>query len=94
VQTGIIRARNTSFRCIAFIGLVRCHRETVEGFPVTERFRQAIYALLGVTGGFRGMLCHPVFDPYGTGVDQFTEEDAVVIQRIMAEKQERDVAIV
>ncbi|MFC5402330.1 phosphoadenosine phosphosulfate reductase family protein [Cohnella soli] len=58
------------------------HREELEGFPVTDRFREAIYALLGVSGGFRGVLCHPVFDPFGTGIDQFTSEDAAAIKRI------------
>jgi DNA sulfur modification protein DndC len=70
------------------------HRETVEGFPVTERFREAIYALLGVSGGFRGVLCHPVFDPFGTGIDQFTAEDAAAIERIMAEKKEQEIVVV
>ncbi|MFD2614660.1 phosphoadenosine phosphosulfate reductase domain-containing protein [Paenibacillus gansuensis] len=66
------------------------HREEVEGFPVTERFREAIYKLLGVDGHFRGLLCHPVFDPFGTGVDQFTAEDAAAIARIKEEEMERD----
>lgn len=66
------------------------HREEVEGFPVTERFREAIYNLLGVKGGFSHLLCHPVFDPYGTGVDQFTAEDAAAIARIQAKQRERD----
>lgn len=70
------------------------HRETIEGFPVTGRFREAIYALLGVTGGFRGVLCNPVFDPYGTGIDQFTVEDAAAIERVMAAKREIEVAAV
>ncbi|CAM4052176.1 phosphoadenosine phosphosulfate reductase family protein [Paenibacillus alkaliterrae] len=62
------------------------HRETVEGFPVTRRFREAIYKMLGITSGFRGLFFHPVFDPYGTGVDQFTAEDESAIRRIMEEK--------
>lgn len=61
-------------------------RETIEGFPVTARFREAIYKMLGITGGFRGLFCNPVFDPYGTGVDQFTAEDEKAIRRIMEEK--------
>ncbi|QHW35492.1 phosphoadenosine phosphosulfate reductase family protein (plasmid) [Paenibacillus rhizovicinus] len=70
------------------------HREEVEGFPLTDRFREAIYALLGVTGGFRGVLCNPIFDPFGTGVDQFTKADADAIARIMAEDKERETAVV
>lgn len=66
------------------------HREEVEGFPVTDRFREAIYKLLGVESDFRWMLCHPVFDPFGTGVDQFSERDVAAIARIIAEEQERD----
>lgn len=61
-------------------------RETIEGFPVTRRFREAIYTMLGITGAFRGLSFHSVFDPYGTGVDQFNEEDEVAIKRILAEK--------
>ncbi len=70
------------------------HREEIEGFPVTERFREAIYSLLGVTGGFRGLLCHPVFDPFGTGVDQFGPEDVAAINRIMAQEREQDIVMV
>lgn len=66
------------------------HREEVEGFPVTERFREAIYALVGVSGGFRGLLCHPVFDPYGSGVDQVTAEDVAAIERVKAMQKERE----
>jgi DNA sulfur modification protein DndC len=69
-------------------------RELIEGYPLTQRFRDAIYALLGVTGGFRNVLCHPVFDPYGTGIDQFTAEDIASIERIMAQKKESEMAIV
>jgi DNA sulfur modification protein DndC len=61
-------------------------RETLEGFPVTERFREAIYALLDFRPGFRGVLCHPIFDPFGTGVDQVTPEDAKAIQRILTQE--------
>lgn len=70
------------------------NRETVEGFPVTGRFREAIYALLGVTGNFRGMLCDPIFDPYGTGIDQFSSRDAAAIERIMSQKGEKEIAVV
>ncbi|OME28858.1 hypothetical protein BSK63_23385 [Paenibacillus odorifer] len=65
-------------------------RESVEGFPVTQRFRDAIYALLNLKrSGFQRLLCNPVFDPYGTGIDQFTSEDAAIIQRIMADKKSK-----
>ncbi|MDH6674956.1 DNA sulfur modification protein DndC [Paenibacillus sp. LBL] len=62
-------------------------RESVEGFPLTERFREAILALLNIHNtGFRRMLCDPIFDPFGTGIDQFTSEDEEAIQRIMAQE--------
>lgn len=61
-------------------------RESVEGFPLTDRFREAIFALLNIHNtGFRRMLCDPIFDPFGTGIDQFTSEDEEAIQRIMAQ---------
>lgn len=62
-------------------------RETVEGFPVTERFRKAIYRLIGVSGPFQRLLGHSVFDPYGTGVDQCSEEDAEAIKRALAKRR-------
>ncbi|WP_442956085.1 phosphoadenosine phosphosulfate reductase domain-containing protein [Paenibacillus sp. MMO-177] len=61
-------------------------REVTEGFPVTERFRSVMYQLLGLRHGFRGVFGHSVFDPYCTGVDQPTEEDARVIHRILEER--------
>lgn len=63
-------------------------RESVEGFPVTERFRQAIYELLGLTGPFRRLFGHSVFDPYGSGIDQPSPDDAAAIQRVL-ERQNR-----
>ena len=68
-------------------------REEVEGFPVTDRFREAIYSLLGASGGFRGVLCHPVFDPFGTGIDQYSKEDAAAIDRIQADQERETVSI-
>lgn len=62
---------------------------------VTERLKHyngtatvfAIYSLLNLKRtGFQRLLCNPVFDPYGTGIDQFTSEDEAIIQRIKAEK--------
>jgi DNA sulfur modification protein DndC len=65
-------------------------RETIEGFPVTERFRKAIYAFLNIREtGFQRLLCHPIFDPYGTSVDQFTSEDEEAIRRIMARQNDK-----
>ncbi|QQZ64583.1 phosphoadenosine phosphosulfate reductase family protein (plasmid) [Paenibacillus sonchi] len=59
-------------------------RENIEGFAVTRRFREAIYALLPIQrNGFNRLLCHPIFDPYGTGVDQFSNQDQEAIQRIL-----------
>lgn len=59
-------------------------RENIEGFAVTRRFREAIYALLPIQrNGFNRMLCHPIFDPYGTGVDQFSDQDQKAVQRIL-----------
>lgn len=62
-------------------------RETVEGFPVTRRFKEAIYRMLGITGGFRSLFCHSVFDPYGTGVDQFGADDEAAIRRILENEE-------
>lgn len=67
------------------------YREEVEGFPVTQRFREAIYKMLNISGGFRGVLCHSVFDPYGTGVDQFTAEDVAAIARVRAKAKEQEI---
>lgn len=64
-------------------------RESVEGFPVTERFREAIYAFIDKRDtGFRRLLCNPIFDPYGTGIDQFSSKDEEAIQRIIGNKKE------
>jgi DNA sulfur modification protein DndC len=66
-------------------------RESVEGPPLTERFREAIFALLNIHNtGFRRMLCDPIFDPFGTGIDQFSSEDEEAIQRIMAQESRED----
>lgn len=63
------------------------HREVTEGFPLTQRFQNAIYDLLNVRGAFRGYLCHSVFDPFGTGVDQVTDEDQAAIARVLARRE-------
>lgn len=63
-------------------------REYIEGIAVTHRFREAIYSLLPTIqrNGFNRILGHSVFDPYSTGVDQFTDKDQEAIQRIIQKK--------
>ncbi|MFD1130724.1 phosphoadenosine phosphosulfate reductase family protein [Paenibacillus sp. PDC88] len=62
-------------------------REMVEGFPVTERFRDAIFQLIAVSGSMKNFFGHSVFDPYGTGVDQVTEEDNEAIKRVLEKRR-------
>lgn len=60
-------------------------RECIEGLAITRRFRKAIFALLPMqNNGFNRILCHPIFDPFNTGIDQFSEEDEAAIERVLA----------
>ncbi len=59
-------------------------REYSEGIALTDRFRKALYAHYKVHPVFTGSMYNPIFDPYGTGVDRRTEEDAAAIKRVLA----------
>lgn len=66
--------------------LVR-EREIKEGIPVTRRFREALFALLEVHPGVVGAMYSPIWDPWGHGVDRFTQEDVDAIQRVLARQE-------
>ncbi|MFC5449174.1 phosphoadenosine phosphosulfate reductase family protein [Paenibacillus aestuarii] len=62
-------------------------REIKEGIPVTRRFRDALFALLPVHPGVVGAMYSPIWDPWGHGIDRFTQEDVESIQRVLARKE-------
>jgi DNA sulfur modification protein DndC len=68
-----------------------CEREIKEGIPVTRRFRDALFALLPVHPGIVGAMYNPIWDPYGCGVDRFTQADVDAIQRVLARKAEHSI---
>lgn len=59
-------------------------REVVEGIPLTNRFVNALMKQYPVHPGVVGSMFDPIFDPWGTGVDKFTEEDKRAIERVLS----------
>ncbi|MBP1932046.1 phosphoadenosine phosphosulfate reductase family protein [Ammoniphilus resinae] len=57
-------------------------REIKEGIAISNRFRDALYALLPVHPGVISSMNHPIWDPWGCGVDRFTQEDIEVLTRL------------
>lgn len=57
-------------------------REIKEGIAISNRFRDALYALLPVYPGVKYAMNHPIWDPWGCGVDRFTQEDVEVLTRM------------
>lgn len=64
-------------------------REISEGIAISSRFREALFAMLPVHPGVVGSMYHPIWDPWGSGVDRFTEEDRAAIDRIKMEEKEQ-----
>lgn len=57
-------------------------RESVEGFAISSRFREALFAHLAVHPGIVSAMYSPLWDPWGCGVDRFTEKDIAAIKRL------------
>ncbi|MDQ0255571.1 DNA sulfur modification protein DndC [Evansella vedderi] len=61
-------------------------REVTEGMPVTKRFRDLLMSFYTVHPGVVGAMYNPIWDPFGTGVDQFTEDDKAAIERVLSRR--------
>ncbi|WP_188532731.1 phosphoadenosine phosphosulfate reductase domain-containing protein [Paenibacillus abyssi] len=61
-------------------------REFPEGIALTRRFKDALFAFLPVHPGHFETSYSPIWDPWGSGVDAFTEEDVKAIERIKAQE--------
>lgn len=59
-------------------------REMVEGISLSPRFVELLFSFLSVHPGYCDTMYSPIFDPYGCGVDKFTEEDVKAIERVKA----------
>lgn len=62
-------------------------REFNEGIALSRRFQDALFAFLTVHPGYCETSFSPIWDPWGCGVDTFTEEDVKAIERIKAQER-------
>ncbi|MGF7036084.1 DNA sulfur modification protein DndC [Paenibacillus mucilaginosus] len=82
LQLGISVPRNEVIEIYRQVQL----RECPEGIPVSRRFRDTLFALLPTHPGPFFTTFNPIWDPWGCGVDEVTEEDGRIVEQIMKEK--------
>jgi DNA sulfur modification protein DndC len=82
-QLGLVIPQKEVFRIYSEVR----HRKLTEGIALSRRFQEALFAFLQVHPGYCETSFSPIWDPWGCGVDTFTEEDVKAIERILAEER-------
>ena len=62
-------------------------REFTEGIALSRRFQDALFAFLPVHPRWCETSFSPIWDPWGCGVDVFTDEDVKAIERIKSAQE-------